>query len=125
MVTIECKGDYSKTNSFLEKALEIGKFGKLDQLGRKGVDALRKSTPIDSGKTSNDWSYEIVRSNGKTEINFLNSNNEKGVNIAIILQYGHGTRNGGWVEGRAYINTAMQPLFDDMVDTAWKEVTNS
>ena len=70
MVTIECKGDYSKTNSFLEKALEIGKFGKLDQLGRKGVDALRKSTPIDSGKTSNDWSYEIVRSNGKTEINF-------------------------------------------------------
>lgn len=125
MVTIECKGDYSKTNSFLEKALEIGKFGKLDQLGRKGVDALRKSTPIDSGKTSNDWSYEIVRSNGKTEINFLNSNNEKGVNIAIILQYGHGTRNGGWVEGRDYINTAMQPLFDDMVDTAWKEVTNS
>ena len=125
MVTIKCKGDYAKTNSFLEKALEVGKFGKLDQLGKKGVEALRKSTPMDSGETSNDWSYEIVRKNGRTEINFLNSNNIKGVNIAIILQYGHGTRNGGWVEGRDYINTAMQPLFDDMVDTAWKEVTNS
>ena len=125
MVTIKCKGDYAKTNSFLEKALEVGKFGKLDQLGKKGGEALRKSTPMDSGETSNDWSYEIVRKNGRTEINFLNSNNIKGVNIAIILQYGHGTRNGGWVEGRDYINTAMQPLFDDMVDTAWKEVTNS
>ena len=123
MITFRQKGDFSKLNSFLEKAKEAVKLSDLDKYGREGVSALASATPVDSGKTAGSWYYEIKRQNGSVSITFNNSNINNGVLIAIILQYGHGTRNGGWVEGRDYINPAIRPIFDKIVDNAWREVT--
>lgn len=123
MISFRQKGDFSKLTSFLEKAKESVKIGDLDKYGREGVAALSSATPIDSGKTANSWNYEITNKNGSVTISFNNSNIQNGVPIAIILQYGHGTKNGGWVQGRDYINPAIQPVFDEIVDKAWREVT--
>lgn len=123
MISFRQKGDFSKLTRFLEKAKETVKIGELDRYGREGVVALSSATPVDSGLTASSWYYEIKRENGSVTISFHNSNIVKGVPIAIILQYGHGTRNGGWVEGRDYINPAIQPIFDKIADNAWKEVT--
>ena len=123
MISFRQKGDFSKLTSFLEKAKESVKIGDLDKYGREGVAALSSATPIDSGKTANSWNYEITNKNGLVTISFNNSNIQNGVPIAIILQYGHGTKNGGWVQGRDYINPAIQPVFDEIVDKAWREVT--
>lgn len=123
MITFRQKGDFSKLTRFLERAKEAVKLGDLDKYGREGVAALSSATPIDSGKTAESWYYEIKNQNGSVSINFLNSNVNKGVPIAVILQYGHGTRNGGWVQGRDYINPAIRPIFDKIAESAWKEVT--
>ena len=123
MISFRQKGDFSKLPSFLERAKESVKIGDLDKYGREGVAALSSATPIDSGKTANSWSYEITNKDGSVTISFNNSNIQNGVPIAIILQYGHGTKNGGWVQGRDYINPAIQPVFDEIVDKAWREVT--
>lgn len=125
MITFRHKGDFSKLNRFLERAKEGVKLGVLDKYGREGVAALASATPVDSGTTANSWSYEISHSSGSASISFSNSNVNKGVQIAIILQYGHGTGTGGWVEGRDYINPAIQPVFDRLADEAWEEVTKS
>ena len=87
------------------------------------MQALASATPFDSGETASSWYYELENNNGCASIKFCNSNIQNGVPIAIILQYGHGTRNGGWVQGRDYINPAIQPIFDEIVESAWKEVT--
>lgn len=123
MITFRQKGDFSKLTSFLEKAKEAVKLGDLDKYGREGVAALSSATPVRTGLTANSWYYEIERQNGSVSITFNNSNVNKGVPIAIILQYGHGTRNGGWVQGRDYINPAIQPIFDRIAKEAWEEVT--
>lgn len=123
MISFRQKGDFSKLTSYLEKAKETIKLGDLDRYGREGVKALSSATPKDSGKTASSWYYEIEHKNDSTSISFHNSNINKGVPIAIILQYGHGTRNGGWVEGKDYINPAIQPIFDKIASEAWKEVT--
>ena len=88
------------------------------------MTALASATPRDTGKTANSWNYEIKQEKGSVSISFYNTNIQNGVPIAIILQYGHGTRNGGWVQGRDYINPAIQPIFDEIVKSAWKEVTS-
>lgn len=123
MVSFKQKGDFSKLTSFLEKAKEAVKLGDLDRYGREGVEALSAATPKESGLTANSWYYEIIHEKGSASISFHNSNVNKGVPIAIILQYGHGTRNGGWVEGIDYINPAMRPIFKKIAEDAWKEVT--
>ena len=123
MISFRQKGDFSKLTRFLERAKESVKIGDLDKYGREGVVALSSATPIDSGKTANSWSYEITNKDGSVTITFNNSNIQNGVPIAIILQYGHGTRNGGWVQGRDYINPAIQPIFDKIAEEAWREVT--
>ena len=123
MISFRQKGDFSKLNRFLERAKGAARLSILDKYGREGVAALASATPIDSGETANSWYYEIKHDNGAATITFLNSHINKGVPIAIILQYGHGTGTGGWVEGRDYINPAIQPIFDKIVDEAWKEVT--
>lgn len=123
MITFRQKGDFSKLTNFLERAKNAVKIGDLDKYGREGVAALASATPVDSGLTANSWYYEISNQNGSATISFYNSNVNKGVPIAIILQYGHGTRNGGWVQGRDYINPAIQPIFDKITEAAWKEVT--
>ena len=122
MIKFRQKGDFSKLTSFLEKAKEVVKIGNLDRYGQQGVAALESATPVDTGLTASSWYYKITRSNGAVSISFHNSNIQNGVPIAIILQYGHGTNNGGWVQGRDYINPAIQPIFDEIVNNAWKEV---
>lgn len=123
MISFRQKGDFSKLTNFLEKAKEVVKLGDLDKYGREGVAALSSATPVDTGKTANSWYYKIENNNGSASISFYNSNIQNGVPIAIILQYGHGTGNGGYVEGRDYINPAIQPIFDKIAENAWREVT--
>ena len=123
MISFRQKGDFSKTMQFLVKAKKGVKLSDLDKYGREGVAALASATPVDTGETANSWYYEIVHENGKVTITFNNSHIQNGVPIAVILQYGHGTGTGGWVEGRDYINPAIQPLFDKIAENAWREVT--
>ena len=123
MISFRQKGDFSRLTRFLEKAKETVKIGELDRYGREGVAALSSATPKDSGLTARSWYYKIEHRDGSVSISFHNSNIQNGVPIAIILQYGHGTRNGGWVEGRDYINPAIQPIFDKIAENAWKGVT--
>lgn len=125
MVSFRHKGDLSKTYRFLEKAKDATRMSDLDKYGRAGVSALASATPVESGLTANSWYYEITRKRGLVTISFHNSNIQNGVPIAIILQYGHGTGTGGWVRGRDYINPAIQPIFDQMANDAWREVTSS
>ena len=122
MIRFRQKGNFSKLSNFLERAKNVVRIGDLDKYGREGVAALASATPMESGLTASSWTYEIVRGKGSVAIRFNNSNIQNGVPIAIILQYGHGTGTGGWVEGRDYINPSVQPLFDKIADNAWKEV---
>lgn len=122
MISFRQKGDFSKLSKYFEKMKEAAKIGVLDKYGREGVATLSSATPVESGKTASSWSYEIERQNGAVSIVFKNSNVNKGVPIAIILQLGHGTGTGGWVEGRDYINPAIQPIFDKLANEAWEEV---
>ena len=124
MISFRQKGDFSKLTRFLERAKNLVHLSDLDRYGREGVAALASATPVDTGKTAASWYYDIKINKESASITFNNSNIQNGVPIAIILQYGHGTRNGGWVEGRDYINPAIQPIFDRIVDEAWKEVTS-
>lgn len=123
MITFRQKGDFSKLTYYLKKVGGKAKINDLDKYGKKGVAALSSATPVDSGLTANSWHYEIKRDNNSVSISFYNSNIQNGVPIAIILQYGHGTRNGGWVQGRDYINPAIRPIFDELAENAWREVT--
>lgn len=124
MIVIRQQGDFSKLSKYLERLKETARLGILDKYGREGVAALASATPKDTGLTANSWYYEIKRTNNSISLNFGNSNIQNGVPIAIILQYGHGTGTGGWVEGRDYINPAIQPIFDKIANDAWKEVTS-
>ena len=123
MITFRQKGDFSKLTRFLERAKEVVRVGDLDKYGREGVAALASATPVDTGLTANSWRYEIEQKKGSISISFHNTNIQNGVLIAVILQYGHATRNGGWVQGRDYINPAIQPIFDKIANEAWREVT--
>ena len=123
MISFRQKGDFSKLNRYFERLKEAARVSVLDKYGQEGVAALSSATPVDTGKTANSWSYEIEHTSTSATITFNNSNINKGVPIAIILQYGHGTGTGGWVEGRDYINPAIQPVFDRITSEAWEEVT--
>ncbi len=122
MIVIKQKGDFKKTEEFLNRAQQVKLAQVLQHYGQRGVFALSQATPKDTGKTAESWSYEVTVGSGESKITWSNSNVNKGVNIAILLQYGHGTRNGGYVKGRDYINPAIQPIFDEIANTAWKEV---
>lgn len=124
-ISFSSKGDFSKTIKFLNKVKNVKINNILSKYGEIGVNALSQATPKDSGVTSRSWNYKIEVNNDNASIVWYNTNVVKGVNIAVILQYGHGTRNGGWVEGRDYINPAMKPIFDKIADQVWKEVTNN
>lgn len=123
MIKITQKGDWKKTDLFLNRIKSLFKNGIFDKYGKAGVDALRASTPIDSGETANSWSYNVSIGHSRVTISWENSNVNQGVPIAIILQYGHGTGTGGYVQGRDYINPAMKRIFENMADELWREVT--
>ena len=125
MIKFEHKGDFSKTTRYFERIKQNKLMKTLEKYGKEGVEALTSVTPVDTGLTASSWYYKIETKNGKTSLNFCNSSIQNGIPIAIILQYGHGTRNGGWVVGRDYINPAIQPIFDKIVNEAWKEVTKA
>lgn len=122
MISFTQKGDFSKLNSYLNNLKGLFGNSDLDKYGRRGVEALAAATPKDSGNTANSWYYEIKNNGATVSLEFCNTNVNKGVPIAIVLQYGHGTGNGGWVEGRDYINPAIQPIFDEILDDIRKEV---
>lgn len=123
MISFRQQGDFSKLTKYLQQSKDATLRNVLEQFGREGVAALASATPVDSGRTADCWYYEIETKDGSNTINFLNSNIQNGVLVAILLQYGHGTRQGGWVQGRDYINPAIQPVFDKITESAWKEVT--
>lgn len=123
MISFRHKGNFNKATRYLERVKQAVHLGFLDKYGREGVAALASVTPTDTGKTAASWYYSIENKKGSVTISFNNSNIQNGVPIAIILQYGHGTGTGGWVQGRDYINPAIQPIFDKIVTEAWKEVT--
>ena len=125
MIVLKNKGDFSKTTNFLKKITKLDYKSILSKYGKMGVDALAKATPIDTRLTASSWSYEIVEDDGGATIYWKNSNIVKGVSIAVILQYGHGTGTGGYVEGIDYINPALRSIFEGIADDAWKEVTGS
>ena len=122
MIRLSQKGDFSKLTSYLEKAKGAFNLSILDKYGRAGVAALSSATPVDTGLTASSWYYKVENNNGTATLSFHNSNIQNGVPIAIILQYGHGTGTGGWVEGRDYINPAIQPIFDQIARDVWREV---
>ncbi len=124
MITFTSKGDFSKTFSFLKGAKELKFLNMLNEYGAQGVRALSSATPMDTGKTAASWTYEIERNKSNVSIIWSNTNVNNGVNIALILQLGHATRNGGYVAGRDYINPAIQPIFDKIAEKAWEEVSS-
>ena len=123
MVSFKHRGNFNHLEKFLNKVQNRNYLNTLDKYGQMGVEALAANTPVDTGKTAESWTYEIERTSTKTTISWLNTNVNNGVNVAVILQYGHGTGTGGYVQGRDYINPAMRPVFDKIADEAWKEVT--
>ena len=123
MVSFRHKGDFSKTTRYLQRVKAAVRRGAFDKYGKQGVEALASATPVESGLTASSWYYEIINKNGSITISFNNSNIQNGVPIAVIIQYGHGTGTGGWVQGRDYINPAIQPVFDRITNELWREVT--
>ena len=123
MIKVSHKGNFSKLTSYLGRVKRAVNPSMLDKYGAEGVAALASATPVETGLTANSWYYRITRDDQTVKLEFLNSNIQNGVPIAIILQYGHGTRNGGWVEGRDYINPTIQPIFDRISKDLWREVT--
>lgn len=125
MIRCRVKGDFKKTERFLKRAQQLDLSSLLTQYAEEGVKALQSATPVVTGKTAASWNYEIVRKHNKISIFWTNSNVNEGVPIAVILEYGHGTGWGGYVQGRHYISPAIRPVFDTIADSLWKEVVNS
>ena len=123
MITFKQRGSFSNTEKLLKSSKKSKYRSVLDRYAKDGVNALSAATPVRTGLTSRSWSYEITESNDDITIIWTNSNIKDGVNVAVILQYGHGTKNGGYVQGIDYINPALRSVFQDMADAAWKEVT--
>lgn len=122
IIVFKQKGNFKTTRKFLKRCSNLQLDDLLDQYGKEGVEALARATPKDTGKTAASWSYAVHKSDGRITITWSNSNIVDGVPIAVILQYGHGTRNGGYVEGVDYINPAMRPIFERIAQRAWGEV---
>lgn len=122
MIKFKQKGDWSKTNKFLERALNVVKLGELDKYGRQGVKALAAATPVDTGLTAASWSYDIRREGDFVAIEWSNDNISDGIPIAILIQYGHANQNGVYVQGIDYINPAIQPIFNDISENIRKEL---
>jgi hypothetical protein len=123
VISFRHKGDFSKLTKYLNTLKTKNYINVVRKYAQRGVYALASATPVDSGLTASSWYYKIKDENGRVTITFCNSNIQNGVMIAIILQYGHGTGTGGWVEGRDYINPSIQPIFDEITNEAWREVT--
>lgn len=125
MIRFTHRGNFNKVEKFLNRVQGAKYLNTLSAYGQEGVNALAAATPVDSGATANSWTYEIERNAAMTKLSWLNTNVSGNVNIAIILQYGHGTGTGGYVQGKDYINPAIKPVFDKIAEEVWREVTRS
>lgn len=125
MITFKHKGDFEKTTKFLKRVKSLNIKSVLEKYGKVGVNALKEATPKDTGKTSESWTYKVTVTKTLCRIDWRNTNIVDGVPIALILQYGHATRNGGYVEGIDYINPTMKPIFEDILNKVWKEVVDA
>lgn len=125
MIKFESKGDFKRTEGWLQKLVKGDIYSALERHGRAGVAALRSATPVDSGATAASWSYQIERSRGSWSITWTNGHLAAGVPVAILLQYGHGTGTGGYVQGQDFINPAIKPVFDKIAQDVWKAVTSA
>ena len=125
MITVKQHGDFSVTTRYFQKLHRFTPVSILEKYAMRGVQELSNATPVDTGKTASSWHYEINKTSKGYRLNFYNTNVNKGIPISILIQYGHATRNGGWVEGRDYINPALAPIFDKIAEDAWKEVTTT
>lgn len=123
MIKINHKGSFKSTEKFLKRKITTEQLLIFEKYAQEGVEALASATPFDTGKTSSSWGYQISFTDKHVKLTFTNSNIVDGIPIAIILQYGHGTRQGGYVEGIDYINPALKPIFKKISDSLWKEVT--
>jgi len=124
MISFRHKGNFEKTTRFL-KVNRVERIRQaLEKYGRIGVNALSEATPVDTGTTANSWGYNVVVTDQYAEINWTNTNFNKGVPIALVIQYGHAMPNGGYVEGIDYINPAMKPIFNEIRDKVWREVVD-
>lgn len=125
MIQIRCRGNYDKTEKFLKECKDVNELRQImEKYGREGVAALSANTPIDTGETASSWTFEVIQDADTISLVFNNSNTTKtGIPIAVLLQYGHGNGRGGYVQGRDFINPAIQPIFDKLADEAWREVT--
>lgn len=125
LISFHSKGDFSKTRNFFKKTQKLSTYEILDIFGRIGVDALKDATPKDTGETAASWFYELEEGPGFARIQWSNSNVEDGYfNVAVFIQYGHGTGTGGYVEGIDYINPALKPIFDKIADDAFKKINS-
>lgn len=125
VVTMTTTGNFSKTEKFLQRCLNIFDISKFDKYGKKGVEALKANTPVDTGLLKDSWYYDVEFTKERIEITWYNGDIENGYNVAILIQYGHATKNGSWVEGVDFVNPAMAEIFEDMADEIWTEVTNA
>lgn len=125
MISFTVSGDTHNADQFLNKMIHGDLYSSLDMFARRGVDALRAATPRDKGTTAESWTYEITDDGGNVTIWWLNTNTINGFNVAIGLQYGHGTGSGGWIEGYDFINPALKAIFDEIADGVWKEVQSA
>lgn len=123
MISVSATRD-DKTSDFLKSVTNPNLFSKLQDYGQQGVHALSANTPVDTGLTADSWRYEVENKKGQHSIYWINDNTVNGVPVVILLQYGHGTRGGGWVQGEDFINPVIRPLFDQIADDVWKEVTS-
>lgn len=124
MISVKQKGDLKKTFDFMKRSKKIFSAKKLEKWARRGVEELSKATPMDTGKTASSWDYVIKEHGDDVTIYFTNSNISPNGNVpvAVLLQYGHSTKNGGYVQGVDYINPALIPIFDSIVKEAWEDL---
>lgn len=123
MIRVESSGNFDKTRAFFNRIFNNDELSNLDRYGQMGVEALASATPVRSGLTANSWGYRIIDDGPRTTIEWYNDNMVEGTPLVILLQYGHATGTGGYVEGHDFINPAIQPIFDMIADEVWKEVT--
>lgn len=123
MLKMEVNGSFKNLEAFLGRMAKGELYAFLEQYGQMGVDALASATPVDTGLTKESWTYKITRSKGRASISWHNTNVQNGIPVVILIQYGHGTGTGGWVEGRDFINPTTQLLFDKIANDVWEKVT--
>ncbi len=125
MINIKCTGDFRNTTKFLEKASKMSVDDIMHKYGQSGVKALSAATPVDTGETASKWGYKIIKEKGSHSIVWTNDSINDGVPIVILIQYGHGTKNGGYVSGVDFINPAIKDLMSNLADSIWKEVNRT